>query len=102
MRLVLSALLITTTAATAFAQRLDTTQMTCNQARSVVARDGAQVLASGPLLYDRYVSSARFCSYGEIAQPAFAPTRDTPTCPVGNLCKTPERDRVDREMRIFP
>lgn len=81
-------------AGAAQAQRLDTTQMSCAQARATVARAGAIVLNSGPHIYDRYVSDRRFCSFGEVTELAFAPTRDTAMCPVGDLCKTPESRRV--------
>lgn len=93
-------LAILVTASAAQAQRLDTMRMSCDQARAVVARNGAVVLGSGPHIYDRYVSSARFCSYGELTQQGFAPTRDAQACPVGGLCMTPDRQR-DNDQEVF-
>lgn len=90
--IILSAALLS--AASAQAQRLDTTQMSCDQARATVARAGAVVLNSGPHIYDRYVSDRRFCSFGDVTELAFAPTRDTAMCPVGDLCKTPGSRRI--------
>lgn len=90
--IILSAALLS--AASAQAQRLDTTRMSCDQARATVARAGAVVLNSGPHIYDRYVSDRRFCSFGDVTELAFAPTRDTAMCPVGDLCKTPGSRRV--------
>ena len=81
----------------ASAQRLDTTRMTCGQARAVVASQGAAVLSSGPNIYDRYVASRSFCSVGETTQPAFVATRDSAACPVGGVCYTPDRHRIFEE-----
>ncbi len=77
----------------AAAQRLDTTQMNCGQARKVVATQGAAVLGSGPGIYDRYVNSDQFCMLGEVARQAFAPTRDNAWCPVGYRCETRDNTR---------
>jgi hypothetical protein len=63
-----------------------TTGMTCNQARSLVAAQGAVVLNTSATAYDRYVASSAYCGLGELAGPAWAPTRDAPRCPIGSRC----------------
>jgi hypothetical protein len=64
--------------------------MTCNQARQLVASRGAVVLGTGTYTYDRYVRDLRFCEINETIQPGYVPTRDTPQCPVGYLCRDPD------------
>jgi len=70
--------------------RPSTPNMTCNQARQLVASRGAVVLGTGTYTYDRYVLDLRFCEINETIQPAYVPTRDTPQCPVGYLCRDPD------------
>jgi hypothetical protein len=48
---------------------------------------GAVVLGTGTYTYDRYVSDRRFCEINETIFPAFVPTRDTPQCPIGYICR---------------
>ncbi len=69
-----------------------TARMTCAEAAGLVAAAGAAVLATGPRTYERFVAHAGICLLGEIAVPAWVPTRDTPQCPVGAVC----RDRPPR------
>src|SRR5262245_51485428 len=90
--LIVAASLLATLAA-AEAQRLDSTRMSCGQARALVESRGAVVLGSGPHVYDRYVSGSRFCEAGEVARASWAPTADNAYCPIGNLCQTPENNR---------
>jgi hypothetical protein len=66
--------------------------MTCNQARGLVLSRGQIVLGTGTYTYDRYVSDGRFCLRNETIEPAFVPTRDTPQCPVGYVCREIELD----------
>jgi len=61
--------------------------MTCNQARGTVYARGAVVLGTGTYTYDRYVRDRSFCEFNETIEPAFVPTRDTPQCPVGYVCR---------------
>jgi len=61
--------------------------MTCNQARGIVFARGAIVLGTGTYTYDRYVRDRTFCEFNETIEPGFVPTRDTPQCPVGYLCR---------------
>ncbi len=79
--------------ATAAVARPDTLRMTCNQARAVVASQGAAVLGSGPNIYDRYVADRRFCPPGDVARASYVQTIDAPYCPVGGVCVTPESSR---------
>jgi hypothetical protein len=64
----------------------NTTAMTCNQARGLVASQGAAVLHTGPVTYDRYVSGPGFCDRGDITDPAWVRTADTAQCLIGYLC----------------
>jgi hypothetical protein len=80
----------------AFAQsRPLTSRMSCGQARSLVAAQGAVILSTSPLAYDRYVGSAGSCSLGERAEPAWIPTADNRQCSIGYRCvigTTPSRN----------
>ncbi|MGL4323102.1 MAG: hypothetical protein ACRCTD_03605 [Beijerinckiaceae bacterium] len=69
--------------------RPDSLAMTCAQARTLVARNGAIIIGTGPHVFDRFVASLRFCPAGDIMREAILPTRDTPACPVGGTCVTP-------------
>jgi len=82
----LALLILTTAAAPALAQRASTPSMSCRAAATLVARNGAVVLGTGPDLYDRYVVNESFCPIGYYARPAFLPTRDNPQCYVGYYC----------------
>jgi hypothetical protein len=66
--------------------RLSTTSLTCAQARAIVASHGAVVLGTGGITYQRFVAHGGFCERLEWARPTYAPTRDTPACPVGGVC----------------
>ncbi len=63
-----------------------TLRMSCDRAQGLVAAQGAAVLSTGPLTYDRYVAAGNQCLLGEVAEPAWAPTADTPQCPLGYRC----------------
>ena len=62
--------------------------MSCAQAQDLVASRGAITLSTGEHTYARYAATAEFCSLGEYAYRRSAPTRDTPNCPLGYVCKT--------------
>ena len=87
-RIALAILVLTTATATApaLAQRASTPARSCRAAATLVARNGAVVLGTGPDLYDRYVVNESFCPIGYYARPAFLPTRDNPQCNVGYYC----------------
>ena len=63
-----------------------TLRMSCNGARALVANQGAIVLNTGPSTYDRYVAGYGRCVLGEVPDPAWVPTADTPQCPIGYRC----------------
>jgi hypothetical protein len=63
-----------------------TLRMLCSQARALVAARGAIVLNTGPTTYDRYVTSSRYCVRGEVTEPTWVPTADTPQCFIGYRC----------------
>jgi hypothetical protein len=63
-----------------------TLRMSCAQAQGLIASQGAIVLNTGSLTYDRYVGSSRYCAIGETLDPAWVPTADTAQCPIGYRC----------------
>ena len=73
----------------AMAQSEPTTlNMTCAQARGIVASQGAAVLRTGLTTYDRYVRASNFCAFGETVHPAWIRTADAAQCPVGGVCRS--------------
>jgi hypothetical protein len=78
------ALLATATGAMA---RPSTLAMSCGQAAGIVASAGGIVLGTGGYTYDRFVTHGGFCLRGEIEEPAWVPTFDTPQCFVGYRCR---------------
>jgi len=91
-----------TLALTAFATgavaqpRPSTLNMSCGQARGVVASRGAVVLSTGRFTYDRYVIDRNFCEINETIEPVWVPTADTPQCPIGYRCRDADLDFFDR------
>jgi hypothetical protein len=71
-------------------QRPSTLNMTCEQARQLVFSRGAIVLSTGTYTYERFVRDVSFCLRTEMTEIVWAPTRDTPQCPVGYRCKEQE------------
>lgn len=69
--------------------RLDSTRMSCREAAAYVRAQGATVLGTGGMSYDRFVADRRFCAPTESTKPAFAPTRDAAYCPIGFTCIEP-------------
>ena len=64
------------------AARPDTRNMTCAQIKALISKSGSAVLSTGPVTYDRYVSSnGRACKVGQIVQRTSVPSRDG-ACPV--------------------
>lgn len=64
----------------------NTLNMTCAQTQAMIARSGAVVLATGPSLYDRYVTGRRFCNPDQQLAPSWTATADNPQCYVYNRC----------------
>ncbi|MFE1602188.1 hypothetical protein [Methylobacterium sp. ID0610] len=73
-------------------ERPSTTDMTCRQARGVLAERGASVLGTGGFTYDRFVRDRSFCEPTQVTANAFVPTRDNPQCLVGYRCIEPGID----------
>lgn len=87
-RRVAATLLFTVLATSAFA-RPDTRAMDCRDAQLLVQRSGALVLTTGPMTYDRYVASDRFCdSSARYIHPAWVTTRDDNRCLIGYTCQS--------------
>lgn len=77
----------------AMAQPAGTTAgMTCDQARQLVASQGAIVLHTSPTTYDRYVRDSSFCERSSMARPAWVRTADAARCPIGGVCRPVEID----------
>jgi len=72
--------------------RPNSTAMTCAQAAGLVKAHGAVVMSTGPMTYDRYVSSRAYCTQTETTVPDWVATRDTNACFVGYRCKEIVRD----------
>src|SRR5688572_7911596 len=66
--------------------RPSTLSMSCAQASALVASRGAILLSTGRHTYDRFVAGRRFCSLGEYADPAWAPTASG-QCRLGYICR---------------
>jgi hypothetical protein len=62
--------------------------MTCAQTRALVVKNGAIVIGTGPDLYDRFVSDARFCSRAQHLEASWIRTIDVAQCAVGYRCGT--------------
>jgi hypothetical protein len=83
--------------------RHDPTRMSCSQVRATIANEGAVILryrsprTPGLPLYDRYVSTSRFCEQGEVRSRAFVPSADRQSGQVFK-CKRPE---FERRRRLF-
>lgn len=72
--------------------RPDSLAMTCAAAAGLVSSQGAVVMGTGPNIFDRYVSSLRYCSGSEQLKPEWIKTKDNPQCFVGYTCYVPTRD----------
>lgn len=69
-----------------------TLNMTCASARRIVAVQGAVVLRTGPMTYDRYVRDSSFCAIQETVRPVWVTTADSAQCPIGGVCHSIEID----------
>jgi hypothetical protein len=78
------ALLAMTSFATA---RPATFTMTCAEAASLVAAEGAIVLTTGRHTFDRFVAHPGYCMLGEYADVGWAPTADALQCTIGYVCR---------------
>jgi len=69
-------------------QRPLTPNLSCQQARALVASRGAIVLGTGAYTYDRFVRDQSFCALNEITEPAWERTADADQCPIGYRCRS--------------
>ena len=67
--------------------RVDSTSMTCKEAKLLVKDQGAVQMQAGPSRFDRVVSHRRYCLKDQILKRYFAPTSDKKRCKVGNVCE---------------
>ena len=95
MRKVLLSVLALLASTSTLQARPSTLDMTCAQAAALVASRGAIVLTTGEFTYERFVVHQGHCSVGEISRPAYAPTFDSPTCPIGYRCEYRHRTHDD-------
>ena len=94
-RIVLALLLGVMTTAAFSQPRPSTTTRSCSANRQSVANTGAIVLGTGGPTYDRFVRNRSFCQFDEAAEPAWVPSRDTPSCFVGYRCTSRDRFLFD-------
>lgn len=90
-RIVLALLMSLTITAALAQSRPSTTTRSCSANRQSVASHGAIVLGTGGHTYDRFVRNRSFCEFDEAAEPAWVPSRDTPSCFIGYRCTTRDR-----------
>jgi hypothetical protein len=90
-RIALSLMLVLATGAALAQPRPSSPERSCAANRQSVAANGAIVLGTGGYTYDRFVNDLSFCQHGDILDPAWVPSRDTPSCFVGYRCKTDMR-----------
>jgi hypothetical protein len=81
-------LLLSVSTANAQSRRPDTLRMTCHQATAMVQSHGSIVLGTGPHIYDRFVTSCRYCYDNEFLLPSWVETADNAQCFVGYHCDT--------------
>jgi hypothetical protein len=56
--------------------------MSCASVQALIQQRGGIVIGSGPDIFDRFVSSARYCMGGETTDWTWVRTRDVRRCPV--------------------
>jgi hypothetical protein len=89
MKIRIAAALILAATPAAAQTRPSSTTMTCRQTVRLIQTQGALVLGTGGMTYDRFVRDRSFCEPTEIAKRAFRPTRDNPNCLIGYTCYEP-------------
>jgi hypothetical protein len=82
--LVLASMLIAADASAI--SRYNIEKMSCDRVQAIIESEGAAILRyrgrTGVTLYDRYVSSRRFCQSSETTETVGVPTADSRSCPV--------------------
>jgi hypothetical protein len=66
--------------AAAQTSRPDSLSLSCEQVQASIASKGAAIIGTGPYVYDRFVSDARFCASTQYARQDFIRTRNNPSC----------------------
>jgi hypothetical protein len=65
--------------------RYDIAGMSCDRVHAIIQSEGAAILRyrgrTGLPLYDRYVTSRRYCQSSEVTDTVSVPTADTQSCP---------------------
>jgi hypothetical protein len=80
----------------ALAQRPNAANMTCQQAKALVEREGAVVIGLGrDDLFERVVRHRGFCVHGQDTKPFFTRTRDNAACVIGDYCYDKSSDPTD-------
>lgn len=81
----------------------DTTQLTCNEARGFVGRNGVINMTSGTPKYTRYVASqsGEHCFGDEVTRNAVVPTLDDTQCLVGYICVDPVEAIANSDAPTF-
>ncbi|MCJ8142154.1 hypothetical protein MKI84_04425 [Ancylobacter sp. A5.8] len=88
MRTALLVLPLALMAAPAMAQSMpNSLNMTCASARELVRREGAVVIGTGPVIYERYVANRGYCTVGQQTEPAWVQTADQEQCYIGSRCR---------------
>jgi len=85
----LAAMAISVTMVPLAEARINTLDLTCNQARDLVYSRGAIVLSTGRHTFDRFVADRSFCPGGDYTKRAYVPTLDRRSCNIGYTC-TPD------------
>ena len=93
-RLIVASLLVLAAFPAHAISRYNSMSMSCAAAHQRIVQEGAVILrypsARHPnlTLYDRYVRDGGFCEFDETTEPAWVPSRDTPSCFIGYRCKS--------------
>ncbi|RDJ24259.1 hypothetical protein DWF00_04040 [Bosea caraganae] len=87
-RIILALALVLAADAAAAQSRPSTVTRPCDANRQSVIASGAIVLGTGGFTYDRFVNDRSFCQVDQYTEPAWVPSRDTPSCFVGYRCKS--------------
>jgi hypothetical protein len=86
-------ILILVSGAAAGQERPSTLDMSCADARALVATRNAVVLSTGGRNFDRYFASRVLCSVMNAEpEPRSVPTADDPSCAIGYICRPVQDD----------
>ena len=77
--------------------RINTTNLSCNQAKDLVYSRGAIVLSTGRNTYDRFVRNRSFCPISDYTKRAYVRTRDRRSCNIGYTCTSDDPWEIGRD-----